>query len=64
MRELAAQIHEYMAVESPDDAFIVYDEADLNSDEKVAVWSLLNSKARAAIKRIGDSKKIQLKEAA
>lgn len=57
--DLAVLVNDAMHI-SAEDAFIVIDEADLDHDEKVALWSLLDSKTRSAIKKITEARKAEL----
>lgn len=57
--DLAALVNDAMQI-SAEDAFIVIDEAELDHDEKVALWSLLDSKTRSAIKKVTDARKAEL----
>lgn len=57
--DLAVLVNDAMQI-SAEDAFIVIDEADLDHDEKVALWSLLDSKTRSAIKKVTEARKAEL----
>lgn len=57
IHDLAVMVNDAMQL-SAEDAFIVIDNAELEQEEKVALWSLLDSKTRSAIKKIGEQKKL------
>ena len=57
INETAAQIREYMASDRPLDAYGLIDASGFDADEQVALWSLLDSKQRSALKRIHDADK-------
>lgn len=57
--DLAVLVNDAMQI-SAEDAFIVIDEAELDHDEKVALWSLLDSKTRSAIKKVTEARKAEL----
>ena len=57
IHDLAVMVNDAMQL-SAEDAFIVYDNAELEPEEKIALWSLLDSKTRSAIKKVGEQKKL------
>ena len=50
--DLSTAVLDFTAQDMPEDAHIIIDEAALEHDEKVALWSLLDSKTRAALKKV------------
>lgn len=50
--DLATSVRDFIAQDMPEDAHIVIDEAALEGEEKVALWSLLDSKTRTALKKV------------
>lgn len=58
MQDLAAWITKGLAEFGAEEAFARYDK-DLEQDEKIYLWDLLDSKVRSAIKKIGAQKKLR-----
>jgi hypothetical protein len=53
--ETAAQVREYMDTDRPLDALQLVDDPGLDAEEKIALWSLLPSDHRSALKRLQDA---------
>lgn len=59
VNETAAQIRAYLANDQAFDAYSLCENSEFDADEKTALWSLLDSKQRAALKRMGDVERAQ-----
>jgi hypothetical protein len=57
VNETAAQIREYMAADRAFDAYGLIEGSGFDADEQTALWSLLDSKQRSALKRLRDAEK-------
>jgi hypothetical protein len=53
LRSYAEEVRGKLAVETADDAMSLLESFGLDSDRKVAIWSLFDSKERAALKKAG-----------
>jgi len=62
IRTLAGVIADWMALGSPEDAYQTVENAALDVDEKVALWSLLDSKTRSAITKAKNAMNAKLIE--
>ena len=58
LRDMAIEIMAYAEAGKIDRAYQVIEEAGLEQDEKVALWSLLPSNVRSAIKKLANEQKI------
>jgi hypothetical protein len=55
--KLAATIGEFMEAGDAAGAFDYLERQGLNTDEKAALWTRLDSKTRSALKRVNDERK-------
>jgi hypothetical protein len=60
LRDLALELIALISTKEDADAFQKYESEHLDDEQKIAIWSILDSKTRSAIKRFGQ----QAKEAA
>lgn len=58
IRDMVLALGEYTSAENYAGAFEILQSFGLDSDDKVALWSQLDSKTRSAFKRIGDNQKV------
>ena len=57
LRRIASGVIDYFSAGLPEEAFIYLDEQKLENEEKIAIWTLLDSKQRSALKKLAASKK-------
>jgi hypothetical protein len=57
LHRVASLVVDYFSEDKPEDAFTYLEECNLDNDEKTAVWTLFDSKQRAALKKIGQQKR-------
>ncbi len=62
IRRIASGVIDYFADGNQDGAFHYLEECKLTNPEKVALWTLLGSKERATLKKIGAARKAKPKE--
>jgi len=57
LRRIGSGVIDFFAANDAEGAFDYLEEVGLDQDEKVCVWTLLGSKERAALKKIGTARK-------
>ena len=55
--EIAGQVLDFLSAEMPEDAAMTFYDADLDTDEKVYVWTFFDSKQKSLLKKTWDAMK-------
>ena len=57
LHRIASGVIDYFSANDPEQAFAYLDEQKLENEEKVAIWTLLDSKQRSVLKKLAAAKK-------